>query len=48
MNKRLKYNAYKRIIIVDDHPLMCDALARLTGSALRMFQMEARKRQAIY
>ena len=32
MNKRLKHSARKRIVIVDDHPLMCDALVRLNSS----------------
>jgi len=27
MNKRLKHSARKRIVIVDDNPLMRDALA---------------------
>jgi DNA-binding NarL/FixJ family response regulator len=32
MNKRLKHNARKRIVIVDDHPLVCDAFVRLISS----------------
>jgi DNA-binding NarL/FixJ family response regulator len=32
MNKQLKHSAHKRILIVDDHPLMCDALVRLISS----------------
>lgn len=32
MNKWLKQSAQKRILIVDDHPLVCDALVRLISS----------------
>lgn len=32
MNKRLKHSTRKRILIVDDHPLVCDALVRLISS----------------
>jgi DNA-binding NarL/FixJ family response regulator len=32
MNKRLKHSARKRIVIVDDHPLVCDAFVRLISS----------------
>jgi len=34
MNTRFKHRVRKRIVIVEDHPLMCDALARLISSQI--------------
>jgi DNA-binding NarL/FixJ family response regulator len=34
MNTRFKHRIHKRIVIVEDHPLMCDALVRLISSQI--------------